>query len=530
MKTSKRLLLTVLLLGAALLPLQTFAAAGDLYALDYTNSTLVRITPNGSQTLVASGLPSSFHVAVDDKGVVYLSLVTGEIKKITNGVVTSFATGFGTSADLTFRSGFLFATNAPANTVVRIAPDGTKTNYASGFNDPTNLAFDHDGNLFVCENGYGGNASIISKTTPTGTRTTFAGNLNNAEGLAFDAAGNLFEAETGVGIYKFTPNGTRTLLTSAVYAPRHLAFDSTGNLFVSTPNSDFISKVAPNGAVTQFKSGIKANGIAFEPPLGQPINIATRMRVQTGDNALIAGFIITGSVGKKVLIRGIGPSLASLGITGALSDPIIELRNASGAFVNGNNNWKDTQQAAIAATGAAPIDDRESALIITLGPGAWTVTMRGTSNTTGIGVVEVYDLDQPADSRLANISTRGFVETGNNVMIGGFIVGSGNGAGRVMVRAIGPSLASVGISGALADPVLSLRNANGIEIGYNNDWSFAANGDDSKQKEIQATGLAPSNSKESAIVMDLPNGGYTAIVSGNNGGTGIGLVEVYNLR
>jgi len=239
--------------------------------------------------------------------------------------------------------------------------------------------------------------------------------------------------------------------------------------------------------------------------------------VQTGDNALIGGFIITGTAGKKVLIRGIGPSLAP-GIVQPLQDPTIELRNASGALVNGNNNWKDTQQTAIAATGAAPTDDRESALLITLGPGSWTVILRGTNNTTGVGVVEVYDLDQASDSRLANISSRGFVQTGNNVMIGGFILGA-NGS-RVIVRAIGPSLS---ISGKLLDPTLQLVDGNGAQIAVNDNWQ------DTQKAEIQATGVPPTNALESAIVATLPNGNYTAIVSGYQGATGVGVVEVYNL-
>lgn len=465
-------------------------------------------------------------MAVDATGNIFVSLsFSGEIKKITNGVVSTFATVPNAFPDLTFgRLGHLFATQAFTGTIVEIASNGTQSTYASGFNYPTNLAFDQSGNLFVCEGNLGGLATSISKTTPAGVRTTFASGLYNAEGLAFDAAGNLYLAETGFAkIYKFTPNGTRTLFTSAVASPRSLAFDSAGNLFVSTSvSTGFISKVTPNGTVSVFKSGISAAGLAFEPPRGIPLNISTRMRVQTGDNVLIAGFIITGTGGKRVLIRGIGPSLGAVGVTGALQDPVIELRGPSGNFINGNDNWRSLQEAEIQATGIPPTDDRESALLITLAPGSYTAIEKGKNNTTGIGVIEVYDLDSAAPAQLANISTRGFVETGNNVMIGGFIIG-GNGA-EVIIRAIGPSLTQFGISGALSDPVLSLRNAQGTELAANDDWR------DTQQVVIQATGIPPSNGLESAIVITLPNGAYTAIVSGYQGATGVGLVEVYNLQ
>jgi sugar lactone lactonase YvrE len=495
---------------------------------EYSQNSVVRITPAGTQSVVANGLDHPLALAVDANGNIFVTFAfVGEIKKITNGVVSTFAT-VANARDLAFGvSGNLFVAQSGAGAngaVLQITPNGTQTIYASGFHDPTNLAFDQSGNLFVSENGYGGLSSIISKTTPAGVRTTFASGLNNAEGLAFDAAGNLYLAETGFSkIYKFTPNGTKTLFSGVVDTPRHLAFDSAGNLFVSTGGStDIISKIPPTGAASTFKSGIAAQGMAFEPPRGTPINISTRMHVQTGENVLIAGFIITGTGGKKVIIRGIGPSLGAVGVAGALQDPVIELRNSSGGFINGNDNWRSLQQAEILATGIAPNDDRESALIITLAPGTYTAIEKGKNDTTGVGLIEVYDLDSTAPTELANISTRGFIETGTNVMIGGFIVGN-NGA-EVIVRALGPSLSQFGISGALSDPVLSLRNAQGTEVAANDDWH------DSQPAVIQATGIPPSNSLESAIVTTLANGSYTAIVSGYHDATGVGLVEVYNLQ
>ena len=517
------------LIALGLLPLSpdmVRAAAGDLYVAIYQQNSLYEINPAGTQSTVASGFNQPLAVAVDATGTVFIGQTfNGEVKKVTNGVVSTLTTLPGSFPELAIgRLGHLFATQRAAGTIVEITSNnGTQSTYASGFKEPDGLAFDKNGNLFVAENGYGGNVSIISKTTPGGVRTTFASGFYNAEGLAFDPAGNLYLAETGHStIYKFTPDGTKTLFTSAIPLVRNLAFDAAGNLFVSGGGgSNAIYKVTPSGSVSVFKSGIAANGIAFEPPLGQPVNIATRMSVQTGENVLIGGFIIAGGGGKSVVIRGIGPSLTAAGVPNALQDPIIELHYPSGAVVT-NDNWQDTQGSAIQATGLAPKDSRESAFSYNLSPGNYTVVLKGKNNTTGIGLIEVYDYDPGAISKLANISTRGLVGTGDNVMIGGFILGA-NGA-RVIVRAIGPSLTQAGIAGALSDTKLSLRNVNGTELAANDDWQ------DSQKAEIQATGVPPSNSLESAIVATVPNGNYTAIVSGYQGATGVGLVEVYNLQ
>lgn len=256
----------------------------------------------------------------------------------------------------------------------------------------------------------------------------------------------------------------------------------------------------------------------------RPLNVATRMRVQTGENIMIGGFIVAGNAAKKVIIRAIGPSLAAVGLGDLLADPMLELRSSNGALINSNDNWKDTQRAEIEATGIAPSNDLESCLISILSPGSYTALVSGKNGVTGVGVVEVYDLDQAADSRLANISTRGFVQTGNNVMIGGFILGGGSNSATVIVRAIGPSLAQVGIAGAIPDPTLELRDSNGNLVQSNDNWK------DSQQAAIQGTGLAPQNDLESAVVAAVSPGAYTAIVAGKNSQTGVGLVEVYHLQ
>jgi hypothetical protein len=250
------------------------------------------------------------------------------------------------------------------------------------------------------------------------------------------------------------------------------------------------------------------------------------MRVDIGDNAGIGGFIITGTVSKKVIIRGIGPSLTTFGFPASelLADPIIELHGPGTFATVTNNNWRDSQETEIQATGLAPSNDLESALIVTLPPGAYTAIVRGNGSGVGISLVEVYDLDSAAVSKLGNLSTRAFVRTGSNVVIAGFILGNGAGDDRIVVRGLGPSLSQFGISNPLQDPTLELRDQNGALLKSNNDWA-----DDSAQAaEITAAGLAPTNSKESAIAATLPPGLYTAILAGRNSGQGVGTVEVYD--
>jgi hypothetical protein len=263
---------------------------------------------------------------------------------------------------------------------------------------------------------------------------------------------------------------------------------------------------------------VEVDGNVFIPVLA---NIATRLRVETGDNVLIGGFIITGTQPKKVIVRAIGPSLP---LTGALADPFLELRDSSGALVASNDNWRSDQQAEIIATGIPPSNDLESAIVATLtaNNSAYTAIVRGVNNGTGIGVVEAYDLDRTVDSKLANISTRGLVQTGDNVLIGGTIV-LGQPSQRVIVRAIGPSL---NVPGKLANPTLELRDGNGALLRSNDNWRS------DQEAEIIATGIPPANDLESAIVATLPANGasYTAIVRGVNDTTGVAVVEVYALN
>lgn len=259
-----------------------------------------------------------------------------------------------------------------------------------------------------------------------------------------------------------------------------------------------------------------------EPPTATPpnslLNVSTRLQTQTGDRRMIGGFIIGGAQPKQVAIRALGPSLDA---PGTLADPILEVYDSTGKLVAQNDNWNSTRQVLL-DTKIAPRDEHEAATVVRLAPGSYTAVVGGVGQTAGVSLVEVYDLE-PGSSSIANISTRGFVGTGQNVMIGGFILG-GDQVTRVVVRSVGPSLSASGITGALLDTTLELHDGNGALIAQNDDWRS------DQEQDINATGVPPGDGRESAIVQSLAPGGYTAIVRGKNDTQGVALVEVYNLQ
>jgi len=374
---------------------------------------------------------------------------------------------------------------------------------------------------------------VGSITLRTGEGRLAASVIDPANGYLYFADDNTYPGR----VYQFRLNGSDLPVeigylelqggTNGITPPNGTTAQNTSNdgnlpygeVFFRTAVFDPMHGYAYFGQDSRPNQIVKVRLAASSPQL---LNLSTRLQVQADPEELIGGFIVTGTDAKRVIIRGLGPSLGQF-VSGALADPILELYRGSTLLMT-NDNWKENQ-AEIEATGIPPGNDLESAIVRTLDPGAYTAVLRGKNNTTGIGLVEAYDLDQAANSMLANVSTRGLVNTDNNVMIGGFIIGpTGGSSANVVVRAIGPSLSNFGVSGALEDPTVDLVNSNGVVIRSNNDWR------ESQEAEIIATGLQPSDDRESALVEAVNPGNYTAVVRGSGNTTGVGLIEVYNLQ
>ena len=386
----------------------------------------------------------------------------------------------------------------------------------------------------VFTNGIPSDARYLVFALPAPTLTAQASAGVNSGGSISDTA-TLAGGSAPTGTITFSlygPNdsscGGSPVVTVTVSVTGATSY-SSGSFTVTTPGTycwvASYSGDANNSEVTTA-CGDPNESVVVSPVPPTPTtlaNISTRLRVETGDNALIGGFIVTGTQPKKVMIRAIGPSLP---FADDLADPILELHDSTGALVDSNDNWVDSpnKQAIIDST-IAPTNDLESAIIATLpaNNSGYTAIVRGVNNGTGIGVVEAYDLDTSTDSKLANISTRGLVQTGDNVLIAGTIV-VGQAPQKVIVEALGPSLP---VPGALGDPTLELRDGNGTLLDANDNWVDSPN----KQAIIDST-IPPGNDSESAIIATLPAGGaqYTAIVRGVNGTTGVAVVEVFALQ
>jgi glucose/arabinose dehydrogenase len=302
----------------------------------------------------------------------------------------------------------------------------------------------------------------------------------------------------------------------------------TASGFATGITSPVDLQVGPDGCLYYLAQGNGAQVFRVSAVSAQPLNISVRSRVGTGNDVMISGFISTAGGAKKVIVRALGPSLQQANVPDTLADPVLELHAADGSTIGMNNDWKENtaqQQQDIINNQLAPSSDLESVIVTTLQPGTYTAIIKGQGNGTGVGLLEVYDVDRTSPARLANISGRAQVLTGANVLFAGFIVGNNAGAAKVVVRAIGPSLAQSGVSNSLADPTLELRDNNGALVIGNDNWQ-----DNSSQAaQLTANNLAPANPQESAVAASLLPGMYTAIVAGKNSGTGVGLVEVYNL-
>ncbi|CAN5444285.1 hypothetical protein BH18VER2_BH18VER2_03920 [soil metagenome] len=362
------------------------------------------------------------------------------------------------------------------------------------------------------------NFPIITSTTFLPDRTTVEGGLNSTPSTTFTL--QFFSQDVPLGESTFLD--TETITTNAA-GLAYFAFDLqplSPDLFVTATVTD------PDGNTSEFPYQYAV----------QLANISTRGQVGTGDDILISGFVVhrppdgPADYTKKVLLRALGPSLAVDGVPllGRLNNPNLELHDASGAILATNDDWRSDQEAEIIAAGVAPSSDAEAALIADLPDGSYTVQVRGAGNAVGLGLTEVYDLEpldpvnEPASGRLVNISTRGLVGTGDNPLIGGLIV-NGDDAERVVIRAIGPDLAAQ-VPNFLPDPTLELRDGSGALLASNDDWR------DEQEEELAATGLAPNDDRDSAILFSLVPGAYTAIVRGQGESSGVGLVEVYDLN
>jgi sugar lactone lactonase YvrE len=393
----------VFALIGTLIPDCLHAAAGDLYVADASsNNAIAKYNPAGTRTIFASGINAPAGLAFDSKGNVYVTEQgydqggSNVLKFTPGGTKSTFASGFSLPQGMAFDgAGNLFVTEFFATTITKITPAGTKTPFASGLSNPEGLAFDSLGNLYEADYGSGN----VFKFTPAGSKTMFASGFSAPAGpfgLAFDSAGNLFVTDYTAGtVSKVTPAGTKTTFATGIGGPRGIAFDGSGNLFVAGGSSSSILLFTPAGVRSTFTVGAGTPSfIAFEPVLHQFLNISTRAFVQAGDGVLIGGFILggNGQVNCTIVARAIGPSLSAFGVPSTLQDPTLELRDGTGALVAKNDDWKSDQQAQIQATGLAPTNARESAILATLPAGNYTAIVRGLNNTTGNALVEVYNL------------------------------------------------------------------------------------------------------------------------------------------
>jgi hypothetical protein len=390
----------------------------------------------------------------------------------------------------------------------------------------------HVGNTIIAGNTSTNDADVRGQITSDGHN--FVGNFGDSTGFMISGI-NGDQGAVGSGVAD--PKLDAILKNNGGPTDTH-ALTSTS----STINFGDDALAPPTDQRGYLRSG-KSDMGAFEfngPVPSNLANVSTRLPVGTGDNVLIEGFVVQGPAGsaKKIIVRAIGPSLADFGITDALPNPTLEIHDANNnnAIVASNDDWKVTQVggiitadqfAEISASGFAPGNDVESAIIANLSPGSYTAVVRGVGNSVGTGVVDAYDLSTTSSAKLVNVATRGLIQPDDKLMIAGFI--TQNGSARAVVRAIGPSLAAFGITNALADTTLQLRDANGVIVIENDDWKIRSSDGGSQQAEIEATGLQPTDDREAAVVTTLPPGQYTAQVRGKPETTGTGVVQVYFL-
>ena len=484
-----------------------FTRTGEIYVMSANGSNQTNLTNNPAGDTQATWSPDSQRIAFARDGDIYVMNSDGSNQSsLTNGQGGYYPDwspdgtkiAFTTSRD---GNAEIYAMNADGSNQTRLTNDAGNDYHPSWSPDSARIAFtsNRNGNLDI----YVMNADGSNPT-----------NLTNNPVPDYEP-----NWERLITLPPPTPSPTPTATATATPT-------ATATATATAPGTP---TVTPTGTPTATATATPtATGTPIPPT--QAINLSTRMRVQTAANVGIGGFIITGTDPKHVLLRAIGPSLTQLGVPDALADPVLELHGEDAFVTIVNNNWRDdpAQETAIRATGIAPTNDLESAIDATLASGAYTAIVRGNGNTLGVALFEVYDLSPAPGSKLGNISTRAFVDTGNNIVIAGFIVGGPpqTGLDKIIVRGLGPSLTELGVPDALADPRLDLRDANGTLLLSNDNWQDDPTGQIGIQ--LIAAGLAPTNQLESGLVATLPPGLYTALLSGVNNGTGVGLVEVYD--
>ena len=398
MKIFSRFLLAVGVSAMAFVALNARAAVGDVYESNEGNILRFR-TLGGTPGTFAPGFTNPKGLVFDGNGHLYVA-DPGKAAiiqlQIPDASGITYLSGLNSPTGVALdKAGFLYVSEAGTGDILKFAPapDKTKTTFASNTGASAGLAFDNSGNLFAADF----NGGKINKFAPDGTKTTFASGLNLPAGLAVDSAGNLFEADSGSGaINKFTPDGTKSTFVTGIGRPYGIAFDAAGNLIVADNENGATLRYTPDGTKSIiFQSNFNTPAfVAVEPAQHHLLNISTRGLVQGGNNTLIAGFVVggTGPVGTTVIVRALGPSLASFGITNPLPDPVLELHDSSGTVIASNNDWQDTQLDAISNSGLAPSDTHESAIQATLNGGSYTAVVGSATGAPGTAVVEVYQL------------------------------------------------------------------------------------------------------------------------------------------
>jgi sugar lactone lactonase YvrE len=575
-------------------------SAGNLYIADSYNDTVRKVTPAGVTTTVAgvagkSGstdgpaatalFDETAGVAVDSSGNLFVAddgnFTIREISAA--GVVTTLAGLAGSSSEV----------------------DGVGS--AARFMDPQNLAVDSSGNLYVAD----GMGDVIRRVTPAGAVTTIAGSpgmagsadgtgaaaqFNDPTGIAVDTSGNVYVADNGNDTVRMiTPSGVVTTLAGSpgmagsadgtgaaatFNGPAGVGVDGSGNVYVADSNNDTIRVVTPGGAVTTVAGSagvsegtdgpassarfstpgdvtIDDSGVVYVADAGndtirrivtnivptpvsgsQLINVSSRALVGTGESIAIAGFVIDGPAGatKEVLIRGVGPALASFGVTGVLARPTISVVDSNNNVVASNTGWGTNANASDIAAVSAQVGafalaagSADSALLANLAPGAYSVELTGVGSTTGVGLAEVYDADTSEPAALANISTRSQVGTGGNILIAGFVV-QGTAPAEVLIRGVGPALGGFGVGGFLAQPELTVFDSSNTAIASNTGWGTAPNpAEIASVASLVGAFAFVQGSADCALLLTLQPGSYSAEVAGINGTTGVGMVEVYQV-